>query len=424
MVTSAIALPSMTERELNDLVNSMIEVNLIHEIHTSERRSFRACRRRWDWLFRHNYYPKTTAKPLEFGTAFHKGMEVYYDPKTWEWDREIIAANAILAFVDKCEEQKLAHLQSGMQTQLDAEVEEDYEERVELGKGMLKWFFENVAPKEDHGWKPIEVEVAFRVPIKNPDTGELFIWCRCRRCFERWQSVSAKGLVPAKYGKVWIGLPVCYEGRIDLLAQDDRGHYWVIDWKTAAQIRDDDEHLQLDDQVGSYVWALKKLGLPVRGFVYHEQRKAFPEPPKRNKYRRLGRQYSVSFSQATDYDIFLKTVQENDAEAYAEGLYDDFLTFLKDEGMIFYKRHQIHKSQPELDSIEYNIGLEALDMIDEGLRVYPSAGRFGCTFCAFRQPCLEKNAQGDYQYALDTMYEQREHYYVREEPSTESKGGE
>lgn len=52
-------------------VEEMVEKSLTHEIHTSERKSFRGCRRRWDWIFRGNYYPVVTAKPLEFGIAYH-----------------------------------------------------------------------------------------------------------------------------------------------------------------------------------------------------------------------------------------------------------------------------------------------------------------------------------------------------------------
>jgi hypothetical protein len=63
-------------------------------------------------------------------------------------------------------------------------------------------------------------------------------------------------------------------------------------------------------------------------------------------------------------------------------------------------------------------------MIDPNLRIYPSAGRFGCSFCAFRQPCLEANSQGDVMFTLEQLFEKREHYYVRQEASTESKGGE
>jgi len=128
--------------------------------------------------------------------------------------------------------------------------------------------------------------------------------------------------------------------------------------------------------------------------------------------------------QQTDYPTYLQTIKEHDADAYKDGLYDDFLGYLRNDGIEYTARHQIAKSEAELESIERDIGLEALDMIEPNLRIYPSPGRFGCNFCAFRQPCMEKNAHGDYQYALDTLFERREHYYIRKQGSTESKGAE
>lgn len=408
-------------------VQDYIDLKLVHEIHTSERRSFRACRRRWDWLFRGNYYPITTAKPLEFGAAFHVGMEVLYNPETWTWDREVITALAIQAFVDSCEKQKAKALEQTGHLYFDGEIEADYDERVALGKGMLAYYSREVAPRVDIGFKPVKVEIGFMVAIPNPDTGE-DLWCRCAGCVEKYQKALAH---PDKRGHLspydpdtFRGLPVVYAGRLDMLAEDDKGHYWIFDWKTCRNVATDYEFLYLDDQIGSYVWALTKIGIKVMGFVYHEQRKGYPRPPKENKQRRLGCLFSVAKNQDVDYDTYLKTVQELDTKAYEEGCYDEMLEYLKEEGVKYFMRHQIPKSRDELDEIEYNIGLEALDMIDPGLRIYPSAGRFGCSFCAFRQPCMEKNNKGDYQYALDTLYERREHYYVREEPSTESKGGE
>lgn len=404
-----------------------IEQKLVHEIHTSERRSFRACRRRWDWLFREGYYPIVTAKPLEFGTAFHKAMEVYYDPKTWSWDREVVSAMAITAFVEKCEKQKNEAIAATGHLYLDGEQEEDYGERVELGKGMLKHYFEELCPKLDRGWKPIEVEIGFMVAVPNPETGEEAIWCRCDRCWDKWAEhlkETAPILAMDHYSN-WQGLPVVYAGRLDMLARDENNHLWIFDWKTARSIPDDHTFLYLDDQVGSYVWALRRgLGIDVKGFVYREIRKGFPQPPKQNKVRRLGRIFSVAQNQDTDYDTYLATVSEQDKQAFEDGLYDEFLEFLKNEGVVYYSNNQIAKSQFELDEIERNIGYEALDMIDSSLRIYPSAGRFGCSFCAFREPCMEKNTGGDFQYGLDTLFEVREPYYIRNDPSTESKGGE
>jgi hypothetical protein len=409
-------------------VQDYIDARLVHEIHTSERRSFRGCRRRWNWIFRENYYPFMTAKPLEFGTAFHKGMEVYYDPNTWSWEPHIKAALAVNAFVEKCEKQKQKALEFQDRPYLDDEVEDDYRERLKLGKGMLQYYFNEVAPREDVGWTPVAVEIEFMVPIPHPDTKET-IWCKCSVCFDKWCKWIAKGAPGSDRGNTssdqFVGLPVCYAGRLDMLARDSDGDLWIFDWKTARNIPDKYQFLYLDDQVGSYPWALKKaLGLQVRGFIYHAQRKGYPQPPVKNKVRRLGCIFSVNKNQEVDYESYLKAVQEEDAQAYADGYYDDMLAFLKEEGIVYYARHEIHKSDEELDEIERNIGLEALDMIDPGIRIYPSPGRFGCDFCSFQTPCMEKNAKGDFMYALDTLFERREHYYIRNEPSTESKGAE
>lgn len=412
-------------------VQDYIDLKLVHEIHTSERRSFRACRRRWDWLFRQNYYPKVTAKPLEFGVAYHKAMETYYDPNTWSMDRDVIGQLSIVDFVDTCNAQRAKCLDDRNEQALDYDAEEDYNERVELGRGMLEYYYKHVAPKLDKGWKPVKVEIAFMVPVANPETGEDAIWCKCQECVDKatkhfgsnpytmlWPSYESE------YDPPWKGLPVVYAGRLDMLAEDEYGYYWIFDWKTARTIAEQYEFLYLDDQIGSYVWALRKLGLDIKGFVYHEQRKGFPVPPKQNQTTRLGRRFSVAKNQDTDYETYLRTISESDAQALADGLYDEFLGFLRNEGITYYSRHQVAKSIEECEEIERNIGFEALDMIDPKLRIYPSAGRFGCTFCAFRQPCMERNSKGDFQYALDTLYERREHYYVRAEASTDSKSGE
>ena len=420
--------------ELDDYV----EAGLVHEIHTSERRSFRSCRRRWDWISRQRYYPIVTPHYFEFGTAFHVAQEVYYDPSKWSWDREVMAQHAILAFVNTCEDQRAAALKAAPNL-YDAAREQDYNDRVELGKGMLKHYFYNIAPNIDRGWIPVKVEIGFKVIIPNPETGEEAIWCACNECFEKWlkheQIEGPPGTVITTaaqanewnediYRFMFNGLPAVYAGRLDMLAQDPDGHLWIFDWKTAKNVSKDYEFLYLDDQVGSYPWALKKLDLDVKGFIYHEQRKGYPQPPKRNVNRRLGCMYSVARNQDTDYETYLKTVQEEDTEAYKAGCYDEFLKFLQGEGIVYFDRHQIPKSDAELLEIERNIGFETLDMLDPGLRIYPSAGRFSCGFCAYRQPCMEQNAQGDYKYALDTLFQKLDHYYLRNRPSTESKGGE
>lgn len=417
-------------------IQPYIDKKLVHEIHTSERKSFRGCRRRWDWHFRESLYPMTTAKPLEFGVAYHKGMEIYYNPDTWTWDNEVKESLAVKAFVDSCEEQRRRALDQNIY--YDDEVEQDYNERVELGIGMMRYYFAKVAPKEDINWKPVKVEIAFMVPIPNPETGAELIWCKCDLCWEKWNKhlnkpwddPSSEPLRSMRHfgddRSMFTGLPVVYAGRLDMLAEDKHGNYWIFDWKTAATISQDTEFLYLDDQIGSYVWALRKLGLPIQGFVYHEQRKGYPQPPKENKTVRSGRKFSIDKTQTVDYPTYLSTVAKYDTDAWSDGVYDEMLLFLQNEGTVFYSRRQIPKSSTEVASIEFNIGLEALDIIDPGVRLYPNASRFSCKNCAFREPCMSKNDGGDFQYSLDTLFEKKVHYYVRETtgPSTESKSGE
>jgi hypothetical protein len=430
---------------VREYVNELIRLRLVHEIHTSERKSFRGCRRRWNWIFNEFYYPRVTAKPLEFGVAFHAAMEVLYEPTTWKMDRRLVLNAAINQFVEICREQ-LAKYEADFGT-ASAEVQEDYAERVELGKGMLKYYVNDVAPKYDVGMTPVRVEVEFIVPIQDPDDvdPDNYLFCKCKRCMkeidyfvdkltEDWE--LPEGLEHWRVKDLQdlreMGLPVVLAGRLDLLAEDRYGNYWIVDWKTAARLargdtsgQDRDEFLELDDQIGSYVMALRrKLGLNVAGFVYVELKKAFPEPPARNATVRLGRSYSVNKNQAVDYETYLETVKENDSAAYEAGLYDDFLKYLKDEGPNFHGRYQITKTDEELEELERELYLEALDMIDPNLRIYKNSGRFNCGFCAFRQPCLEKTRRGDYQYGLDTLYDRRKQHYWVKELSTDTQGGE
>lgn len=429
----------------------MTNVALQHEIHTSERKSFRGCRLRWKWHFLDEWTPIGAAKPLEFGIAYHKAMEVLYNPETWDWpDKAVVGEMAVKTFVDECERQYREYLRETGDNDADREVRKDYNERVELGKGMLRYYYQKQLPRHPEGFRPVMVEIGFEVPICKPGTTEQ-LKCTCSRCFKLWFASDegrrtvmqcnysdaaarhkiARGIYecdPRDHFEWMGGLPVVYAGRIDCLAEDANGDYWVVDWKTAAAIRDDDEEfLQLDDQIGSYVWALRKmLNLNVRGFIYHQQRKGYPQPPQKNKHIRLGCAFSVSKNQDTDYETFLATVSSEDQQAFAAGNYDAFLHFLRHEGITYFKRNTVIKEDAELRSIEEDIYNETLDMIDPRTRIYRNAGRFSCKFCAFRQPCISKARGEDYMYGLKTLYKQEPAYYYRQVrgASTESKGGE
>lgn len=424
-------------------VNEYIELKLVHSLHTSGIKSFLGCRRRYNWIFNEMYYPHVTAKPLEFGVAYHEAMETYYSPETWSWvrnpyKRPIVIARAIKAFRDKCLEQKNNYLK--IYEDLDPVVRKDYEERLELGAGMLQYHLEAIYPY-DQNFVPIAVEVAFEVPIVNPDTAEQ-LWCRCNQCWTRylaWGSSRSEDevrVLQGRYGNwfeqdrsIWGGLPVTYGGRVDMLAQDMDLHYWIYDWKTAARLHsDNDEFLDLDWQITSYVWALRlKLGLDIVGFVYHEQKKGYPQPPEplASGRRYKGKLFQAGKTLDTNYPIYLATVRENDPEGFADGSYDEYLQYLQDNPPRYAERFEKYRNAEEMLQAGRDIYQIACDIVDPNLRIYPNSGRFGCQTCAFRQPCVGQNRGEDYKYTLETMFEKRtKHYWESKVPSTDSKGGE
>lgn len=407
-----------------------IDKGLVHSIHTSERKSFRSCRRRWDWTSRQMYYPRTTPAPLEFGVAFHAAMEKFYEPTTWHMDISVRLGFAIVEFQRVCNEQRKTYkLLNG---DLDDKLSLEYDERLKLGVGMLKYYTEKVSEFTDVGFTPVAVEIPFEIAILGP-TGEA-IWCKCARCWKRyskWLDTQKTGPYQIEPGireawriSAWQGLPVTYGGRLDMLARDNRGRYWIYDWKTTSRILDEDAEssfLSLDDQISSYIWALRSLGMDVVGFVYVEIRKAYPSNPKELTRTYKGRRFSTDKTTLTTSELYRKFIEENDSKAYYEGLYDEHLAWLKRDGPKFHQRHQIHKNDHEVTAAGTDIWLEAQDIVNDP-RVYPQPGRFSCNTCLFKQPCIGRNQGEDYTYTLDSMFEKRtKHYYeeAEEKKSTE-----
>ena len=408
-----------------------LDKDLLHSIHTSERRSFRSCRRRWSWVYRDGIYPRVTPQPLEFGVAFHAAMEKFYEPKMWKHDFMVKQGVALVQFKKSCDEQLANYTK--LNGKPDAEKLEEYKQRIVLGLNMIKYYTEQISPRYDVGFTPIAVEIGFEVPILSPDGQPIL--CKCPRCWTKytnhinqmkaehpsdWTNRTVSEIEDRSY---WSGLPVSYGGRIDMLAQEDKtGKYFVVDWKSTSRMLDADSQssfLQLDDQISSYMWALSKRGVNVAGFVYVEIKKDYPRPPEELSRLYKGRAFSTSKTWMTTPEIFTTHVMQHDLMAYEAGVYDEHIQWLRAEGPRFHQRHQIHKNEYEIEQVGHNIYLEALDIIDNP-RIYPSPGRFSCPSCLYRQPCLGQNSGEDYLYTLQTMFEHRpRHYYETKEPSTE-----
>lgn len=395
---------------MND--QELIDLGLLHPIHTSERRAFRSCRRRWDWSYRGMYYPLITARPLEFGVAYHAAMEKWYDPPLWGHEDHAFVGKrlAILEFQKVVNDQLKDYKR--LNGELSDDTKADYRDRVDLGIKIITYYIDKISPVVDVGFKPIGVEVPFEVPLG--------FRCSCDYCWKKWLN-HFRPDQPELFVERWGGLPVTYGGRIDMIALDEHERIWIFDWKTTSRILDETSEaafLELDDQITSYVTALWKLGRPVAGFVYHEQRKAVPEPPKSLLRHMGGRAFSTAKNANTDHQTFMKTIFDQDYEAFALGHYDEYLKWLKEEGPRYWQRHQVTRNTTELHNTWENMIQEAHDIIDNP-RIYPQPGRFSCPSCAYRQPCLGKSQGEDYQYLLDTTFEKRTKHYFEESRTTD-----
>lgn len=362
-----------------------------HVIRTSDRIAFKACRREWDWssILRTNLVPIRGSKPLEFGTDWHLAMASYYDPDTWHLlknakTRDVVHHHVRETFVRANNANRDKYRDAdGF---LWSEIEDDFKERENLGLQMLNHYFQ-WAPGEDK-FTPRYVEVDFEVPVLDPDGKQLYMPAPTQTFeggFEQW----------------W---PVFYQGKLDGIVEDQFGWYWILEHKTTGQMGAT-EHLILDEQTGSYAWAVKHiLGIRVQGVIYSEALKDFPEPPKELKKPQEGRNYSVNKNQRTTYDIVLETLIQS-----GENLepYHDYLSYLKQEDNKFFRRMQVHRNVHEMDDIGHRIYIEAQEMLNPHLPIYPSPSRFTCTRCAFKAPCVAKNDGSDFQFLLDTDYRNR-----------------
>ena len=397
-------------------VQELIKAGLFHSVHTSERKAFRGCRWRWDKTYRHHYQPLVTPKPLEFGIAWHIAMETWYDPDMWFKDRHEQYLVTIEVFIKTVAEQLAKY--ERLNGTPDDETLLDYVERRNLGVKMLEYYCLRVSPELDKGLTPLAVEIPFEVYMG--------FECKCDACWKPWRqseigiktrdgwqdglSVMDReiSLNDTYYrASIWKGLPVTFGGRIDAIFKDEEDRILVFDWKTTIRILDGEDEaafLQLDDQVGGYPVALYKLGRQVHGFIYHEQRKAVPEPPERLKRPYKGCNFSTNKVAPVEYTTYLNTVMNEDLYAYNNGLYDKYLEHLSGPmAPKFYQRHTIFKTDTQMDNFWEDLIKEAHDMLDNP-SVYAQPSRFSCNSCLFRQPCEGRLRGEDYQVLLDTMY--------------------
>lgn len=365
-------------------------------IRTSDRIQFKRCRRAWDIgsKIRQNLEPVVSRPALEFGSAFHAALEVYYNPATWSWiqdDRRIVVQElARKAAHDSLQKQfnMIAKFRGDGADLTD--LREQFQEHHDLANGMLNYFIKWAGPNDE--LTPVYVEIEFNIPIVWPP------------------EVEYPGIRDVHFGVnhegylTYNGEVVYYQGRIDMIAQDREGRYWIVDHKTAARLTDTTEFLELDEQMKSYAWAARLvLGIDIKGVVYSEHVKGYPQPPQELTRPYKGRWLSTNKQQDTSLELFLEALK---VTGEAPELYADYIYFLQQEGRQYIRRTPVNFSVTELDNLGRQIAFEAVDMLGDPF-TYPSPDKFSCKWCDHRTLCLAMNDGSDTEYIKQTYYVSR-----------------
>lgn len=337
------------------------------QVHTSDRSLYKRCRRKWDWgsQMRQAYIPKAGNGPISmpfwFGSGFHYAMEDFHG-----YNKH---GNLLNAFDYYIEESKKAK-----------NIPVEWEEARILADGMfnhyLRW--QKGRDKFETVWldgKPL-VELEFHIPL------------------------------PERV----VGRPnVTYSGVIDRVVKDEWNHIWLLDYKTAKVF--DTAKLEQDPQVSAYMFAAKHIfNLDVEGMVYWQFKKEFPHPPALLKTGK----FSLNKTQKTTYDLFKDSIKllfgDSPRWRVNHPEYIEYLNYLADQEGTNYDKYirmdLIRRSDHHLNSVYDQIIMEAVEMANPELPIYPNPTKDCSWDCQFRSACVAKDDGSDYQSILDASFEQ------------------
>ena len=320
-------------------------------IHTTDRMVFKSCRMKWDFTssLRRNLQSPRAGTALTFGTAWHAGLESYYDPRHGE--RDIERAKHALS-----ESLKLWFM--GLPSP-STEDEMEYDEGRMLGLQMLDNYGE-YARKHDR-FNVLWVEQAFEIPIP--------------------------------------GTSLRYSLKPDAVVEDFSNRIWVMEHKSADKLPDNTEYLLMDEQCGSYIWGVQQAkGIRAEGVLYNIARKRVPGKLKVLKNGNLSTDKRTIIS----YDAAKAQIIGHYGSIPPD--YQEYLEYLQGKAEQFFYRENVRRNAREIEYLAKMIAVEANEMTDPNIAIYRNPNRFNCSGCAFVGPCLSKYEGGDYEGMLKGNY--------------------
>jgi hypothetical protein len=99
-------------------------------------------------------------------------------------------------------------------------------------------------------------------------------------------------------------------GTFDLLVKEASGHIWVVDHKTRTYF-DSPDDLEIEEQVTGYLYLASREGIPARGMIWNEIRKASPRSnPRVTEFFRRTKLFRSPIEIRGYYEDLLSTAAE------------------------------------------------------------------------------------------------------------------
>lgn len=379
-------------------------------VHTSDRGTFKFCRRKWDWTspLRRNLRSKVELTgvyfPLWFGSGIHYALEQFYNPLlsrdpveafiywyTLQWKGGLVQEDELRLSADphptvsREQASTLLYKVRGLEELHPDPDSDEFEMHRELGIGMME-YYKGYAERNDN-FVVLMAEHTFAVPLGfeaiDPRDG-------------RKKEVYAWGTQDA------------------IIQEQEYGRYGILEHKSAISIDESYFYkLEMDEQCTTYLAAgereaqIHDLEYKDLDFVlYNALAKKFPKEPTllQNGFPSLSRS-----TESTTAALFEKLVRDNNMMAWFEVNHkaQDYYRYLLEQGEeIFIKRDPVRRNKAERKHHWERLIDEAKDMLAPDVSLYPSpSGNWLCLKCPFRSPCLAKNDGSDYEAMLEDGYE-------------------
>lgn len=393
------------------------------DISTSERSSFRLCRRQWELTVLNNLTPVIPPSfELEFGGGIHAALEAYYRtvseiPFTADADYDAPLDAALETWDDWYDAiDRQTATDKNYDTMVRDAALDKLVELADLGEEILRGYHQFSDGEDDFTIHAIEGKM----------TGAGESWLKKHndeREFKSeysqnaviWNQPSRRLLVPIINPNTNKPMPTRgmpkLSMRLDLIVHKiDPGNkgLWVYDHKTTAAIPES-KGMDFDDQITSYIYGVWRwLGIVPRGFCFNYLAKRAPKPPRILK--------DGSLSTAKDQ---LTTAEQYRAELVKRGLMlkdgtvtsekhaEAYAALLSHNWDRFFGRQYVTRSKQELINFEKRLYNEWEDMVDcttGDLPIYPNLSRYHCPRCPVGPICLAMEDGSDWEDVWDTRF--------------------